>query len=278
MLAYRPPEKPFLQKASENLTVQLVVIFLLGAGAIYFIKQDHKETFWSRMRFLRGSGPQVSRSTDQNRFEAPAVTGQGSLEPLEQVAGDTSTAEENLASRNAGERTNPSGRPETKITFLEIPTSLLNRWFEEGVLTRVETSDGITIAYIPQLEKVLEISRAQVKVLKETRFPYTLNQLHTAKLENYPPKPTDPETAAPARVLANEAPSVPAINAYATLDEERRDTVIGQLEVTTNPQTSIPAHFEMTPDQTFFMSGFARPRNGERRSDTELVVILQILK
>lgn len=271
MLAYRPPEKSFLQRASENLTVQLIVIFLLGAGAIYFIKQDHKETFWSRMRFLRGSGPQVSRSTDQNLFEAPNPTGQGS----EEVAGETATADESLASRNAAERSNTSGRPETKITFLEIPTSLLNRWFEEGVLTRVETSDGITIAYIPQLEKVLEISRSQIKVLKETRFPYTLNQLHTAKLENYPSKPTDPETTAPNRVLANEAP---AINAYATLDEERRDTVMGQLEVTTNPQTSIPAHFEMTPDQTFFMSGFARPRNGEPRSATELVVILQILK
>lgn len=273
MYAFQAPKKSITQKASENLTVQLTFIFLIGAGVIYFIMQDHQDTFWSRMRFLRGSGPQVSRSTDQNNFSAPAPE----LPEAEIILPEEARFPDPAVSEQAETQTK-TGKPETKITYLEIPTAVLNKWFEDGVLTRVETSDGITIAYIPQIEKVLEVSKAQIKVVKETSFPYTLNQLHTAKLENYPPKSTNPQTPNPTRVLANEAPAAPAINAYATIDEEREDTVVGQLEVATNPQTSIPARFEMTPDQTFIMSGFSRTRSTEPAAQSELVVILQIIK
>lgn len=279
MNSFRPPEKSIFQKAAENLTVQLMFIFLLGASAIYFIMQDHKDTFWSRMKFLRGSGTQVAKSNSQNQFSAPP-SATGEQVAAEQVTETQLPAASPQATPNptASDANSAAQKPQTKITFLEIPTTLLNKWFEDGVLTRAETSDGITIAYIPQLEKVMEISKAQVKVVKETSFPYTLNQLHTARLDSYPPKSTNPNPPSSGRVLANEANPPALVNAYATLDEEREDTISGQLEVSTNPQTSIPAHFEMTADQSFFMSGFARSQNGGRPSETELVVILQIIK
>lgn len=269
MIAYRPPQKPLHKRASENLSVQIFLIFLLGAGAVYFIKQNHRENFWSRVQFLRGSGPQVSRSTEQNQFSAPQAA------PVEEVAGVSETAEETPATSLAAE-VKPEKKPETIIRYLQVPTVVLSKWLEDGVLTRVETSEGITIAYIPQLDKALELVKDQVKIVKEESFNYATQQLYTAKLEK-PVATEEQPNAARTRVLAQETPA-PVLTAYATIDDDRNETFVGQLEVSTGPQSSIPAQFEMSQDQSFFMSGFSKSKNSERTPDSELVVILQIKK
>lgn len=268
MLAYRPPKKPLWKRAFENLTVQIFFIFLLGAGAIYFIKQNHRENFWSRVQFLRGSGPQVSRSKEQNLFSAPQAATEEEV-----VAGVTETAEPAPPTQaSLAAESKPEKKPETIIRYMEIPTAILSKWLEDGVLTRVETSEGVTIAYIPQLDKALETVKDQVKVVKEESFNYAVNQLYAAKLDK--PAAENPATT---RVLAQEPPK-PVLTAYATIDDDRNDMIVGQLEVSTGPQSSIPALFEMSPDQSFFMSGFSKSKNSERTPDSELVVILQIKK
>lgn len=269
MHAYRPPQKSLLKRAGENLTVQIFLILLMGASAIYFIRQNRNDSFLSRVKFLRGTGPQVSRSSGQNQFSAPLIATQ----QLEEVAGvsesASSTESASLALDSKTEK-----KPETKIIYLEVPTHILNKWLEDGVLTRVETSEGITIAYIPHIEKVLEAAKSQVKVMKEESFPYMTNQLYTAKME----RPSQQPTANTTRGLAQEHPQAQPLTAYATIDDDRNDTIVGQLEVSTGPQSSIPAQFEMTHDQSFFMSGFSKSKNSERTPASELVVILQVTK
>lgn len=273
MYAYRPPEKSIWQKASENLTVQLTLILLIAVGAIFFIMQNHKDSIFSRVKFLRGSSTQVTRSENGNQF-LPETPDSNEVVLAEEVTEEAFSSEPNPKSSPIDPPPSSEKKPETKITYYEIPTSVLSKWLEDGVLTRVETYEGVTIAYIPQFNKILELSRGQIKVVKETRFPYALNQLHAAKLE------AQPIAGAPTanRVLAQEAQVTPPLSAYATIDDERDETIYGQLEVSTGPQSSIPAHFEMTSDVSFFMSGFSKSRNFERTPNTELVVILQVSK
>lgn len=274
MIAYRPPQKPLHKRASENLTLQIFLIFLLGAGSIYFIKQNHRDNFWSRVQFLRGSGPQVSRSTEQNQFSAPQAAVQEEL-----VAGVSETAPPPQPTASLAPNPKTEHKPETVIRYLQVPTAVLSKWLEDGVLTRVETSEGVTIAYIPQIDKALEAVKDQVKIVKEESFNYATNQLYTAKLDKpaAPNKSNAQHTTTAARGVAQEAPAS-VLTAYATIDDDRNDMVVGQLEVSTGPQSSIPAQFEMSPDQSFFMSGFSKSKNSERTPDSELVVVLQIKK
>ncbi len=299
MSAYRPPEKSALQKLSENLFVQLALVALIGLIAVTLVTKNHKQSFWTRVQFLRGSSStQFSQSQDANQF---STTEQD----------QTETAQNELAL--APETTAPTAEVKSKaaqgsnarIYYLEIPQSLLSKWLEEGILTRVETSYEITIGYIPQLAQALEKYKSQIKVLKEESYTYNLNQLYSAKLEK-PLNPNSnpeilgaPTTAVTGRVLANTDAAAntstmttppggtpganppgttPGIVTYATLDDDRNDTLSGQLEVSVNPQTSFPAQFEMTADQSFFISGFDKSRSADRTTATETVVVLKIDK
>lgn len=299
MSAYRPPDKSALQKLSENLFVQLALVALIGLFAVTLVTKNHKQSFWTRVQFLRGSSStQFSQSQDANQFSS-----------TEQE--QTETAQPELAS--APETTAPAAEvkskaaqgPNAKIYYLEIPQSLLGKWLEEGILTRVETSYEITIGYIPQLAQALEKYKSQIKILKEESYTYNLNQLYSAKLEkpvdsnSTPEIPSAPGAAVTGRVLANTDAAAtastvptppggvsstippgttPGIVTYATLDDDRNDTLSGQLEISVNPQTSFPAQFEMTADQSFFISGFDKSRSTDRTTATEIVVVLKIDK
>lgn len=269
MSAYRPPEKSLLQKLSENLFVQLGLVLFIGIIAVYMVTKNQKESFWSRVEFLRGSSTQISQTRDANQFASLDSEEQVAQQVLEEAATDPTTA---VATRNSA--------PQAKIYYLEIPQAVLSKWLEEGILTRVETSDEITIGYIPQLAAALEQYKAQIKVLKQDSFQYNLNQLYTAKLENpAPTAPASPQANNGSRVVANTVPGqdLPAFTAYATLDDDRNETLSGQLEISVNPQSSFPAHFEMSPDQSFFISGFARTRSlPERSAASETVVVFKI--
>lgn len=272
MLAYQPPRKSLWERASENLAIQLTVIFLILSGVIFFIMHNHKESIFSRMKFLRGSSPQVSRSVHQNQFLPESSSNEAENNEMAPTDSRALQADERPVAKSSQQ--DPKTKPETRISYLEIPTVLLSRWLEEGILTRVETFEGVTIAYIPQIEKVLQQSQGQIRIIKETSFPYVLNQLHSAQLEGRPLE-TGPT---PARFLAQDAPESTTINTYATIDDEKEATIVGQMEVSTSPQSSIPAHFEMAPHVSFFMSGFSKSQNFERTPETELVVILQVRK
>lgn len=273
MNAYRPPEKSLSQKLSENLYVQLCLVLVVGLVAVMIITRNQKQSFWTRVQFLRGSSStQISQSTDSNQFstnekqpEAPAAAAVTATQ-----AQAVNAPEKALAAKTV------TG-PQAKIYYLEIPQTVLRKWLEDGVLTRVETSDEITIGYIPQLSQALEQYKSQIRVLKQEGYTYNLNQLYTAKLD----KPVNPTaTALSTRgVASTEAPAtVPGLTTYATLDDDRNDTLTGQLEVSVNPQTSFPAQFEMTPDQSFFISGFDKSSSPDRLPTSETVVVLKIDK
>lgn len=269
MSAYRPPAKPLSQKLSENLLVQLGIVFVVAIVAIYMITKNQKESFWSRVHFLRGSSTQISQSQDANQYASDSMEA-AQLQEQAVAAGEAAP----LAKSNA---------PQAKIYFLEIPQAVLGKWLEEGLLTRVETSDEITIGYIPQLTTMLEQYKAQIKVVRQEAYAYNLNQLYTAKLETLPtPAPTAANSravASTAEVAAGSVPgAAPIFTAYATLDDDRNDTLTGQLEVSVNPQSSFPAQFEMTPDQSFFISGFDRTRTQDRTNPQEMVIVLKIDK
>ncbi len=269
MSTYRPPEKSLLQKLSENLFVQLGLVLFIGIIAVYMVTKNQKESFWSRVEFLRGSSTQISQSRDANQFASETSEEVASQNEVEVTSTDIGAV---AAVRNTA--------PQAKIYYLEIPQAVLSKWLEEGILTRVETSDEITIGYIPQLATALEQYKSQIKVLKQDSFQYNLNQLYTAKLDL--PAPTTTPNVQTGRVVATtgtEVPAAPAFTAYATLDDDRNDTLSGQLEISTNPQSSYPAHFEMTPEQSFFISGFAKTgAPQDRAATTETVVVFKIDK
>lgn len=285
MSAYRPPEKSLSQKLSENLFVQLSLVVLVGLIAVFLITRNQQQSFWTRVQFLRGSSStQVSQSKDMSQFSS---TYQAEVEP--EVVEASQSVESNMPINEIKGKALHSSQ--AQIYYLEIPRNVLSKWLEEGLLTRVETSEGVTIGYIPQLSQVLEQYSSQIKVLKQESYPYSLNQLYTAKLE----KPADPSSnpnmdpssnpnmiPQKSRSLAAVEPALntpaPGIVTYATLDDDRNDTLLGQLEVSVNPQTSFPAQFEMTPDQSFFISGFERSRGSDKVPLSETVVVLKIDK
>ncbi len=296
MSAYRPPEKSALQKLSENLFVQLALVALIGLFAVTLVTRNHKQSFWTRVQFLRGSSStQFSQSQEANQFASAEQDQAENVQPAPAASPETAIPAAEVKSKAAQ-------GPNAKIYYLEIPQSLLSKWLEEGILTRVETSYEITIGYIPQLAQALEKYKSQIKVLKEESYSYNLNQLYSAKLEkpvdpNLPPEIPGAPNAATGRVLANtDVPTTaaattdgttivatppgttPGIVTYATLDDDRNDTLSGQLEVSINPQTSFPAQFEMTADQSFFISGFDKSKSTERTTATETVVVLKIDK
>ena len=270
MSTYRPPEKSLMQKLSENLYVQLCLVLVVGLIAVMLITRNQKQSFWTRVQFLRGSSStQVSQSTDGNQFSSTykAEVPQTEIAATQDAA--TTTTEKDLAAKTV------TG-PQAKIYYLEIPQAVLSKWLEEGVLTRVETSDDITIGYIPQLAQALEQYKSQIRVLKQEAYNYNLNQLYTAKLE----KPVAPTATATTNrgVATTDTPPAPALTTYATLDDDRNETLTGQLEVSVNPQTSFPAQFEMTADQSFFIAGFDKSRMADRAAASETVVVLKIDK
>lgn len=266
MSAYRPPEKSLFQKLSENLFVQLGLVLFIGIIAVYMVTKNQKESFWSRVEFLRGSSTQISQTRDANQFASETSEAVASQNEVEVTSTDMGAAP---AVRSTA--------PQAKIYYLEIPQAVLSKWLEEGILTRVETSDEITIGYIPQLAAALEQYKAQIKVLKQDSFQYNLNQLYTAKLDL--PAPAATPNTQTGRVVATTGADAPAFTAYATLDDDRNDTLSGQLEISTNPQSSYPAHFEMTPEQSFFISGFAKTgAPQDRAATTETVVVFKIDK
>ena len=272
MSAYRPPDKSLMQKLSENLYVQLCMVLIVGLVAVLLITRNQKQSFWTRVQFLRGSSStQVSQSKDMNQFSTTnkAEIPDSEVAAKQDTATTTAAPEKDLAAKTV------SG-PQAKIYYLEIPQAVLTKWLEEGVLTRVETSDEITIGYIPQLAQALEQYKSQIRVLKQEAYNYNLNQLYTAKLE----KPVAPTaTATTSRgVATTDTPAAPTLTTYATLDDDRNETLTGQLEVSVNPQTSFPAQFEMTADQSFFIAGFDKNRPADRTSASETVVVLKIDK
>ena len=201
MSAYRPPEKSALQKLSENLFVQLALVALIGLIAVSLVTRNHKQSFWTRVQFLRGSSStQFSQSQDANQY---ASSDQEQSESA--LTESTLTPETSVPAAEVKAKVTQG--PNAKIYYLEIPQTLLSKWLEDGLLTRVETSYEITIGYIPQLAQALEQYKSQIKVLKEESYSYNLNQLYSAKLE----KPVNPNSvpeapttvAGSGRVLAN---------------------------------------------------------------------------
>ncbi len=279
MASYQVPEKPLLQKLSENLFVQLALVILIGFVAVLMVTKNHKQSFWTRVQFLRGSSStQISQTRDMNQF-SNLKSAETNLLTDEQA--DIQTVE--LQSATSDGKAKSSGSPTAKIYYLEVPQAVLNKWLEEGLLTRVETSYEVTIGYIPKLNQALEQYKNEIKILKQESYAYNLNQLYTAKLEK-PSEPALTPTAGRSLAIAGAPaaatePQNPEIVTYATLDEDRNDTLSGQLEVSINPQSSFPAQFEMTPDQSFFISGFDKSRNpADRNTASETVVILKIDK
>ncbi len=278
--AYQVPEKSMLQKLSENLFVQLGIVILVGALAVWFVTKNQRQSFWTRVQFLRGSSStQISQSKDTNQFtsnesEVSEPQNQESIrnKPFATLLSSTEQSEKKLMG------------PTAKIYYIEISQAILNKWLEEGALTRVETSYEVTIGYIPKLNQILEQYKSKIKILKEESYTYGLNQLYTAKLE----KASDiPATSSAGRALATTENSsleqTPVITTYATLDDDRNENLSGQLEVSLNPQTSFPAQFEMAADQSFFVSGFDKSSSnstttGDKAVPHEIVVILRFEK
>jgi hypothetical protein len=280
MTAYRPPDKSMGQKLSENLFVQLALVLLVGFIAVLLITRNQKQSFWTRVQFLRGStSTQVSQSSEANQFSTYSEIEQTSQSENEVTQIEDS--KENLKETKAKIATQG---PRTQIYYLEIPQTVLTKWLEEGILTRVETADEITIGYIPQFGTALEQYKAQIVILKQESFPFNLNQLYTTKWE----RESTRSNTLNARSLASNVPMPMAANGgqvakksseivtYATFDDDRNEALIGQLEVSLNPQTSFPAQFEMSPESSFFISGFEKTRTMGRASET--VVVLKIDK
>lgn len=279
MATYQVPEKPLLQKLSENLFVQLALVILIGFVAVIMVTKNQKQSFWTRVQFLRGSSStQISQTRDMNQF---SNLKNAEINLVTNEEADVQTIEFQSATSEVKAKT--LAGPVAKIYYLEVPQAVLNKWLEEGLLTRVETSYEVTIGYIPKLNQALEQYKNEIKVLKQESYTYSLNQLYTAKLERSV-EPAIAPTTGRSLALAGTSTAAPetqnpGIVTYATLDDDRNDTLSGQLEVSINPQSSFPAQFEMTPDQSFFISGFDKSRNpADRNTASETVVILKIDK
>lgn len=277
MVAFRPPEKSFGQKLAESLFVQLTLVALIGIIAVYFITRNQKQNFWSRVQFLRGS-TQISSSLDANDFSQKSVSSQQDI-TLNQ---DNVVAPETPRDIAENGRTVAHKGPQATILYLEVPQQILSKWLEEGLMTRVESVEGITIGYIPQLAQVLEQYKSQLKVVKEERYQYALNQLYTAKLDSPPHHELNQNrntASVPGGAVAAPHPNTNLnVVAYATLDDDRNDTLTGQLEISLNPQVSFPAQFEMPPDQSFFISGFNKALQPEKATLNETVVVFKVDK
>lgn len=263
MMAYKAPPQPFLKKLGENLFIQLVLILFLGAGGVYWLRQNSIQSTQSRVEFLKGSNLQLESSESRNQFDQELnQTDLSSDSSIPQLQADVVMSE-----------TSTFVPPEVKIYFLQVSTNTLNKWLEEETLTRVESSDGIMMGYVTDLPKILSVAQGQLKVLKSETFAMALEQIYSSKITL--PKS---ETSQTRSVASPNEDSSEAMTAFATLESIKDDSITGQLEISLDPQNSFPIQFEMSPGSSVIVTGFAKLKNVEKTPDSELIVVLNLKK
>lgn len=262
MLAFKAPPKSFMKSLSENLFLQLILVFIIGFGAVFYLRQHTKSKTIARVQYLRGV--QVESSDGRHQFAS-----QGDERMID--AGQTAevTQRDLGPAGQAAVDAKGNRKAETKIYFLQMSTATLAQWIENETLTRVETADGVMIGYLQDFSKILASGLGNTRVLKSDSYPLVAEQVFTSKMDF----PRREETTG--RQLAQAAPSV---TAYATLDTLSEESVTGQLEVSTDPQNTYPVQFEMNPSSAILITGFSKIKTPEKSPETELVVVLSLKK
>ncbi len=268
MTTYKAPPQPLMKKLAENLFIQLVLIFFLGAGTVYWLRQNSIQSTQARVEFLKGSNLQLESSESRNQFDQEVSQTVDSSESEVQQASIMGVSGE-ITSQDLG----PASKPEVKIFFLQVSTSTLNKWLEDGTLTRVESSDGIMMGYVSELPKILNVAQGQLKVLKSETFAMALEQIYSSKIAL--PKSENSQTRSVASPTdeANDG-----MTTFATLESIKDDSITGQLEISLDAQNSFPVQFEMSPGSSVVVTGFAKLKNIEKTPDSELIVVLNLKK
>jgi hypothetical protein len=269
MIAYKAPPQPMMKKLAENLFIQLVLIFFLGAGTVYWLRQNSIQSTQARVEFLKGSNLQLESSESRNQFYQETNQAEDSSNESEIQQASLMGASGEITSQDLG----PASKPEVKIFFLQVSTSTLNKWLEDGTLTRVESSDGIMMGYVGELPKILNVAQGQLKVLKSETFAMALEQIYSSKIAL--PKSENPQ----ARTVASPSDDLnDGMTAFATLESIKDDSITGQLEISLDAQNSFPVQFEMSPGSSVLVTGFAKLKNVEKSPDSELIVVLNLKK
>lgn len=264
MKAYKAPPKPFLKSLSENLFLQLILVFVIGFGTVFYLRKNSKEKLQARAQYLRGAPVQLE-SDDRHQFSSAQNTEASNV-------GEFETREKPTAATATSQDTASKG-PEVKIFFLQMSTATLAQWIESEVLTRVETSDGVMMGYLQDFSQIIAQGRGAVRVLKTDSFPLVTEQIFASKMEL--PRRDDNNN----RQIAQTSQQAPApLTAYATLDSITDETVSGQLEISVDPQNSFPVQFDMSSSSALLMTGFSKLRTPEKSPETELVVVISLKK
>ncbi len=268
MTAYKAPPQPLMKKLAENLFIQLVLILFLGAGTVYWLRQNSIQSTQARVEFLKGSNLQFESSESRNQFDQEVSQSENLSDSRATQAALMGVSGE-VTSQDLGS----ASKPEVKIFFMRVSTSTLNKWLEDETLTRVESSDGIMMGYVSELPKILNVAQGQLKVLKSETFAMALEQIYSSKMAL--PKLENPQARS---VASPNYETSEAMTAFATIESIKEDSITGQLEISLDAQNSFPVQFEMSPGSSVVVTGFAKLKNVEKTPDSELIVVLNLKK
>lgn len=263
---YKAPSQPFLKQLVGSLFFQLMLVFLVGGSAVYWVHQNSVQKTRARIQFLKGTSLQVQSSAERNQFESAR----------EEVRDSDEVFESEMTSRNfvpngsEQPEIKEKSKPEVSLQFLEVPEGTLNLWLQQEVLTRIETADQLLMGYIQQdLSQLLSNTKFQVRTLKSENFALVTDQIFSTQLKF--PKAIDDNQ------IRNVASQLD-VNAYATIDSMTEDSVVGQLEVSMDQQSSFPIRFEMSPSSSVILTGFSKLKGIEKSPESELMVVFSLKK
>lgn len=263
MTAYKPPPQPLMKKLAENFFIQLVLILFLGAGTVFWLRQNSIQSTQARVEFLKGSNLQLESSESRNQFD----------QELSQTDDSSDANLPEVRTTIIESETTTLTPPQVKIYFLQVSNATLNKWLVDETLTRVESSDGIIMGYVSELPQILNVTQGQLKVLKSETYAMALEQIYSSKIAL--PKS---ENSQARNVASPTDDSNDGMTAFATLESIKEDSITGQLEISLDAQNSFPVQFEMSPGSSVVVTGFARLKNVEKTPDSELVVVLNLKK
>lgn len=264
MTAFKAPPKPLLKRLSENLALQMFMVFIIGLAGFLYIRKNSKDHLQ----------PQMTKS---NSLQMESDEGHqfGSQQAESQTLQAENAEAQSLASQlpNPTDEKEVNSRPEVKVYFIQVASSTLSQWIESETISRIETSDGLMLGYISDFSKVLAANPSTTKVLKADPFPLVMDQVFVTKIE----LPRTSEVRA-RQVAGATQPQATPISALTRLDTISEDSVAGQLEVALDSENRFPINFELSSGNSIVLTGFANAKTPEKTPETELIVVISLKK
>ena len=199
MLSFKPKEKSALQKLAENLTVQIIVLLLIGVGAGSYLIRKSPTSDWSQKSertYLQQNKIAKATNTDSTAESNSAGTADANLPALEnkEITINSEASESlvatqpssgSLAKTVPAHQADPSAATKNndskeiaadqsvltfRLTYAEVSNDVLQKWIADssqaGLFQNLQSySVGIITDYTKRNDKIVQFLKTAEKKL-----------------------------------------------------------------------------------------------------------------